>query len=458
MQKLPWRSEGLADTQAAQTNEQAGSAPPAPADTPHVFADGEILSDTFAVVKLIGQGSMGQVYEAQDLALRRRVAVKALLPGYDPSLLRKEAQALAAIRHPGLITIHGLGRHRGVEYMVMERILGVTLEAHLEKRRAAGQHLSVAEASEILLALAGVLSAVHGAGVAHRDVKPSNIMLCPGDRLVLMDLGIVAPEVEMSREAPMVGTPYYMAPEAIRGQVASGSAHLLDIYALGVIAYELLAGALPYEGQTTPEVLDQHLNSPVPDVERHMPWVPSRLAQLVADCMAKDPQERPPAVEQVIWQLKAVQASAREPQSGEGLSILIVQADEQAAFEMTMTILRLLEGADVQTVRHVDRAVEAVRRREPDLLLVDVDLAEMNGVELCMYLRGTGLCDHAVLVAMASKASERDVEVLRTLGVKHALRKGPLLGRDLVKLLERVVPRTPVRARVPGDSQRPVKG
>jgi len=338
--------------------------------------------------------------------------------------------------------------------MVMERITGVTLESHLAKRRADGGNLSVAEAVEILLALAGVLSAVHAAGVAHRDVKPSNIMLCPGDRLVLMDLGIVAPEVEMAREAPMVGTPYYMAPEAIRGQVAPGTAHLLDIYALGVIAYELLAGTLPYEGETTPEVLDQHLNSPVPDVERQLPWVPARLAQLVGDCMAKDAQERPPAVEQVIWQLRTVQAQARAPLSGEGMSVVIVESDEQSATQLRSTIERLLEGAEVIWVRHVDRAVEAIKKRAPDLLLVDVELPEMNGVELCMYLRGTALADKSTMVAMASRASERDVEVLRQLGVTHALRKGPSLGRDLVKLLERVLPSASVRTRAPNDSQR----
>jgi serine/threonine-protein kinase len=405
-----------------------------------VFNVGEQLSGGFTIVKLIGQGAMGQVFEAQDQALRRRVALKALMPGNDPALLRKEAQALAAIRHPGLVVIHGLGAHRGIEFLIMERILGVTLEEHLERRKGANEHFTVAEAVDLLLPIAGVLTAIHGAGVAHRDVKPSNIMLCPGDRIVLMDLGIVAPEVEVGQGAPMVGTPYYMAPEAIEGAVEPGTAHLLDIYALGVIAYEMLSGERPYEGETTLEVLDQHLNSAVPDVEKVMPWIPVRLATLIRDCMAKDSGERPPSIEAVVWQLKAIREKLRAPLAAEGYSVLIVDSNPQHASILARTAERVLDGAEVLVVGSGDRALDLVQKKAPSLILIDLALQGMNGVELCMYLRGTPAAAKSTMAAVCQAATEGDLEVLKSLGVSHFIEAGAGIAQDWVKLLERIVP------------------
>src|SRR5262245_10838698 len=134
---------------------------------------GEVLAGNYVARRLIGTGGMAQVYEADDLALARRVAIKVakpLWPAERVTLLREEAKALAAVRHPGLIAVHAIGTHRGLEYMVMELIPGMNLDERLEELRARKERMSIEEAVDILHKIAEALTAVHEAGLAHRDV------------------------------------------------------------------------------------------------------------------------------------------------------------------------------------------------------------------------------------------------------------------------------------------------
>src|SRR5262249_45339179 len=157
--------------------------------------------------------------------------------------LRREAHATAALQHLGLPTVYALGSHRAIPYLVMERLYGQSLEQHL----AHTGPLEIASSLAILIPLADTLAALHHNGLAHRDIKPANIMLCQNGRVVVVDFGIAVPEVELvgvSMQLPC-GTPCYMAPEAVSGHVRPGQAHLLDIYAFGALAHEMLSGAPP---------------------------------------------------------------------------------------------------------------------------------------------------------------------------------------------------------------------
>jgi serine/threonine-protein kinase len=241
------------------------------------FQVGECLAGNFELCGILGKGGMSTVYEAEDLQLRRRVAIKVMhgVAGAG-ALLRNEAQALAAVQHPGVPQVFGLGVQGRVPFLVLERLYGVTVEEHLRLRRVDNRHawFRVDEVLPILIGLAEALVAVHAAGVAHRDLKPANVMLCPEGRVVLLDFGIMLPEVAAG-EVPLCGTPRYMAPEAIGGTIAPGRAHLVDLYAFGAIACELLG------------------------------TVPPMLATLVRACLAKDPRERPASLESVLWDLRA---------------------------------------------------------------------------------------------------------------------------------------------------------
>src|SRR5438874_2157269 len=145
-----------------------------------VFTSGEIVGELYEVRELLGMGAMGQVYEAHDRQLNRRVALKVVVPGADASSLRREGQALAAIRHPSVVTVYSMGVHRGIEFLVMERVFGISLDETLEQRRRRGERFAVAEAIDIVVRVAEGLAAVHAAGLSHRDVKPANVMIAPG--------------------------------------------------------------------------------------------------------------------------------------------------------------------------------------------------------------------------------------------------------------------------------------
>jgi serine/threonine-protein kinase len=130
-------------------------------------------------------------------------------------------------------------------------------------------------------------------------------MLAQHERVVLMDFGLFLPEGELASRPDLAGSPNYMAPESIRDRVLTGSGHLVDLYALGVIAFELLAGRLPFSGRSLEETFDQHVNAPVPDLLLLAPEAPPRLAVLACELLAKDPYDRPES-EEVVWRLKAI--------------------------------------------------------------------------------------------------------------------------------------------------------
>jgi serine/threonine protein kinase len=273
-----------------------------------LFELGEVLSGTYEIRSLLGEGGMGQVFAARDQPLNREVAVKAYWPiteSVTSGLLQREAQALAAIPHPGLATVFALGRHRDIEYLVMERIRGAPLDEEMNRRHRIGAKMPVRDTIRILLAIAGVLNAVHQAGCLHRDLKPGNVMLAQHERVVLMDFGLFLPEGELASGPDVAGSPNYMAPESIRNRVQAGSGHLVDLYALGVIAFELLAGRLPFVGPNLEQTLDLQVNAPVPDLLALAPEVPPRLAALACELLAKDPYDRPPG-DEVVWRLKAI--------------------------------------------------------------------------------------------------------------------------------------------------------
>jgi serine/threonine-protein kinase len=291
-----------------------GVRPAAAARQIEPFAIGEVLSNTFEIKGVLGTGGMGVVYEALDRALNRNVAIKiSLIQGPEFSL-RHEGQALAAIRHPSLVAVYGLFEHRGIEYLVMERVRGVTLEEVLRQKSAKKEILALNEALELLIAIADGLGAIHASGIAHRDVKPANLMVAPGNRIIFTDFGLFAPQFE--RVARVAGSPEYMAPEAIRSNVPAGRAHLVDLYAFGIVMFQVLVGWVPFAGNNAAEVLPQQLNNRPPDIDTLRSDVPKELVDLAGNLLAKDPDERPPEMEPVLWTLKAAREKLRQRESG----------------------------------------------------------------------------------------------------------------------------------------------
>ncbi len=412
-------------------------------EEPHqsIFAIGELVGDTYEIRELLGEGGMGQVFEAFDHLLHRRVAIKAAWPNPNLPTLRNEARALAAFQHPSLVTVHTLGEHRGIDYIVMERIYGVSLKEHVAHRKNEGIPFSPQEVIEPLIAIAEGLSVVHRAGIAHRDVKPENIMLTPDHRIVLMDFGLVLPEHQIASQNVVAGSPPYMAPEALVNSTAPGAGHLIDLYALGVIGFEMLTGERPYDATSVPALWDLMQAAPAPQVDAFREDVPPALSAVIRELMHQDPAARPQSAEGLAWLLKQIRdgrATAASTEPGDDLDVLIVEDDKELARVLHFYAKKALGDVHARFAADGEKAIERMREKEPDIILLDIHMPKMNGIEVCMYMRGERLAEDASIISVSAGAQQHDVQLLHQLGIHHFVPKGVDLGKRLGEILREV--------------------
>jgi len=392
------------------------------------FEPGEVLGGAYEIRAALGEGGMGWVYDARDRLLNRTVAIKVArdLPG--APTLSAEAQALAAVSSPCVVTVHALGRERGVEYLVMERIYGVSLETHLLRRAEQKDPFAIAEAVDLLTRIGDGLAAVHAAGIAHWDIKPANVMLAPRDRVVLVDFGIFVPEAGADSAPLFRGTPAYTAPEMFSGTVQPGDAKLVDVYALGCLAFELLSGDLPYRGEGVLDIWGLHLRAPVPNVRATRPDAPAALAGLISEMMAKDPSDRPQFVEDIVNRLRML--AARKPPAPPRLSVLIVDDDPTMASLLDAIVRDALPEVDVRAARSGEEALRLCRQGAPQLLFLDLHLPGISGIDLCLELRASRVAEGCRIVPVSGGAEEHDRRLLLQLGLTQFIDKGPeLAGR-----------------------------
>jgi serine/threonine-protein kinase len=415
---------------------------PAPPNEPGLFNQGELVAGSYEIRSVLGSGGMGEVYEAHDRVLNRRVAIKVVRPTIAPDYLLREGRALAAIHHPGIVTVHAMGTHRNVPYLVLERVRGLSLDRMIEQRHARGETFGLVEAADLLVAIADALSIVHKAGLSHRDIKPANVMLAPGGRLVLMDFGLVLPHADRAGHRSVAGSLQYMAPEALTGGLADGAAQLGDVYALGVLAFELVTGAAPFDGDEPVELYRAKTRAPLPRVTDLRRDVPAALVDLVAQMMAPDAADRPQGAEAALWQLRTVRKGLESSAAPRRFSVLVVDDDEDMRAALTLYVRSAVPDAEVEALGDGRSAVKSVRRRVPDLLLLDLGLPDINGIEVCMLLRGMQLGSACMIVSVSGRATKADVELLQQLGVR-SLEKGPALMKELVELVQRMRPARP---------------
>jgi serine/threonine-protein kinase len=406
-------------------------------DGQRVLAVRQVLDRTYEIRGLLGEGGMGQVYDAFDVRLKRRAAIKVARPDGDPSVLRQEAQALAQVRHPCVLSVYGLHVHDGLEYLVMERIHGITLEQHLGRLRETGEVFTIEEALDLLIGIVDGLCAIHRAGLSHRDIKPANIMIAPGNRVVLMDFGLAVPNFLTDETASefIVGTPEYMAPESIRSIVRRGAAHFIDLYAVGIVAFEILAGEPPFWGATVRDTLIAHLGEEPPPLLDHRANVPEALANLVTRLLAKNTDERPESAAALLAELRAIRAHRDCPSGAEPFSILIADDDELMRVILKQMLADAIPNAQIAVAESGAAAIRCVRAHPPDVLVLDLEMPDVSGLEVCMFLRGTHLAERVKIVLVSGQADARDVALLRQLGITEYLPKSESLHKELVRVL-----------------------
>jgi serine/threonine-protein kinase len=402
--------------------------------TGEILKVGEVLADTYEIRGLLGAGGFGEVYEALDRELSRAVAVKVARSATGEELLWREGRATAAVRHPSMVTVHRLGRHGAIPFLVMERLYGVSLAEHMDRRLQADVGFSIAEALDLVRAVAEGLAAVHRAGLVHHDVKPSNIMLSVDRRVVLLDLGVFASEFGAANEK-IGGSPKYMAPEIIMNSGITGARHLADVYGLGVLAFELLTGRVPFTAREVGALLHQHLAVPPPPLADLRPDAPPALCDLVARLLSKDPADRPQAMDLVVDDLGELRAGRALAAEGVAPSLLLVDDDPDVLALLKSVVARVRPDAQVRTAADANEALRAIRQAAPDYLLLDMGLPDMSGLQMCLYLRGARLGDRCRIVMVSGHLDEPESELLRQLGVLDFVPKGPALGSKLRALL-----------------------
>jgi eukaryotic-like serine/threonine-protein kinase len=272
---------------------------------------GDLIADRYELEELVGTGGMSSVFRARDLQLGRRVAIKILherLAG-DPEYLerfRREARAVAKLSHPNIVTVIDRGEADERQYIVFEHVEGENLKELVQRTG----RLPVRRAIELALAVADGLAFAHDQGLVHRDVKPQNVLLSREGDVKVTDFGIARSlEVEhgVTQTGTVLGTGEYLAPEQASGRPVSPAT---DVYSLGVVLWELLAGDVPFSGENFVAVALRHVNEPPPSLLGQRPDVSPRLAAAVDRALAKDPAHRFPSMAALARELRACLAEA----------------------------------------------------------------------------------------------------------------------------------------------------
>ncbi len=257
----------------------------------------EALGDAYTIEGEIGRGGMGVVYRARDERLQRRVAIKVLPPelAFQQDIrerFTREAQTAARLSHPHIVPIHSVGEGQGLVYFVMGYVDGESVAARIRRRG----NLPVEEARRIMMETADALSAAHALSVIHRDIKPDNILLeGTRGRVMVTDFGI-AKALSATSGATLtgigvaIGTPAFMSPEQAAGERDIDGRS--DLYSLGVVTYQMLTGALPFNAPSVAGILMKQITEPAPDLRIKRPDTPEDLAEAVGRCLEKDPQSR----------------------------------------------------------------------------------------------------------------------------------------------------------------------
>ncbi len=302
---------------------------------------GDVVGETigpYEVLSELGSGGMGTVYLAQDARLGRKIALKLLPPQFtnDEDRLRRfqqEARAASALNHPNILTVHEIEQKAGLHYIATEFVDGVTLRQHMNKQR-----MNLGEVLDVATQVASALQAAHAAGIAHRDIKPENVMIRSDGYIKVLDFGLAkltendsAPAPSETNPGVVMGTPRYMSPEQARGRDVDLRT---DIFSLGTVIYEMVTGKLPFEGETTSDVIAALIKDEPESMRTIVPELPVEFEQVVNKALVKDRSLRYQTIAEF---LSALQGLKDEIKSGALVRTIDGSLDAQTIRTRTAT-------------------------------------------------------------------------------------------------------------------------
>ncbi len=263
---------------------------------------GMYISDRYEIIDKVGSGGMADVYKALCHRLNRYVAIKILKPEYSTDAgfvqkFRAEAQSVAGLSHPNIVSVYDVGEDDGLYYIVMELVEGITLKRFIEKRKK----LDVKEAVGIAIQIAMGMEAAHTHHIIHRDIKPQNIIISREGKVKVADFGIAKAATSNTISQNAIGSVHYLSPEQARGGYSDERS---DIYSLGVTLYEMLSGQVPFAGDNSVSVALLHIQSEAIPVRELNPEVPLSVDKIIQKCMQKKPERRYQTAAELIVDLK----------------------------------------------------------------------------------------------------------------------------------------------------------
>lgn len=264
--------------------------------------DGIFLGKRYEVLSKIGTGGMADVYKGKDHMLNRYVAIKVLKREFreDSTFVKKfrsEAQSAAGLMHPNIVNVYDVGEDRGLYYMVMELVEGITLKEYIDKKG----RLSSKEVISIAIQMCNGIQAAHEQQIVHRDIKPHNVMISNDGKVKVTDFGIAKATTSTTVSTSAMGSVHYTSPEQARGGYVDDKS---DIYSVGITLYEMVTGQVPFNGETAVEVAVKHLQDEMTPPSALVPDIPYSLEQIILKCTQKNSERRYGDMEELIQDLK----------------------------------------------------------------------------------------------------------------------------------------------------------
>ncbi len=264
--------------------------------------DGIFLGNRYEVIEKIGAGGMADVYKGRDTMLNRYVAIKVLKKEFreDQTFVKKfrsEAQAAAGLLNPNIVNVYDVGEDRGLYYMVMELVEGITLKEYIDRKK----RLSAREVISIAIQMCSGIEEAHKHHIIHRDIKPQNIIISNDGKVKVTDFGIARMVTSTTTTTVAMGSVHYTSPEQARGGYSDEKS---DIYSIGITLYEMVTGQVPFNGDTTVEVAMKHLQEEITPPSELVPDIPYSLEQIILKCTQKNAERRYSDVDELIQDLK----------------------------------------------------------------------------------------------------------------------------------------------------------